>query len=383
MILISCSSGKDRKNIPYLFGIAMQGMNQNQIIKNLIEQTDEFDYYDNEREGIKRVMFCGVPCGLNFEYGQKNGTTIVTSILLLTSLQDKATFDNLKSSISKKYGNPDLEEYERETEENDGRYYGKCRWNNGEILLRNAHSDEGGLFVFLYPTTNIEYSSEKTISTISDSCVKTTFTWEDSHGNLFSVYMTSKGSCFIIRTSKSGEDYRTYLGKEVSEQISRELEVKNQDNDKEGDNSSPTSLTERRANSIFPFDEVTLDDNCTYYNDVDFDGCIEKIERRDNGDISVYRVDEKGEYDIDISSDIPYCWIRINLCCPAHKAYTTINNRMQTIYTEAHYGCSDCQIHQYKKVGETWREELPVKPLSLINKDLYPISNATLLLGWK
>jgi hypothetical protein len=92
----------------------MQGMNQNQIIKNLIEQTDEFDYYDNEREGIKRVMFCGVPCGLNFEYGQKNGTTIVTSILLLTSLQDKATFDNLKSSISKKYGNPDLEEYERE-----------------------------------------------------------------------------------------------------------------------------------------------------------------------------------------------------------------------------------------------------------------------------
>lgn len=38
--------------------------------------------------------------------------------------------------------------------------------------------------------------------------------------------MNSRGSCFIIRTSKSGEDYKAYLGKEVSEQINRELEMK-------------------------------------------------------------------------------------------------------------------------------------------------------------
>ncbi len=345
----------EKGQIPSLFGIAMQGRNQVEIIKNLIEQTDEFDYFDKERQGIERVVFCGVPCGLNFQSEQKNGTTVITHVVLFTSLQDKATFDNLKSSISKKYGNPDLEEYEEGTEVIDGRYYGKCRWNNGEIMLRNTHRDEGGFLVFLYPVTNMGHSSRKTVTTKSDSCIKTEFTWEDSHGNLFPVYMTSKGSCFVIRTSKNGENYRAYLGKEVSEQICRELEQK---------------MTQ--ANDSFLFNEVTLDDNRTYYNDVDFDNNVEKIERKDNGEILVYKADNKGKCVLDVSSDIPYCWIRINLCCPAHKAYTTINYKMQTIYVEAHYGCNDCQINQYKKIGDTWREVLPVKPLSLINQDLFP-----------
>lgn len=214
----------EKENIPSLFGISMQGVDQDEIIKNMVEKTDEFDYFGNEREGIKRVLFCGIPCGLNIQFEQKNGTTVITHVVLFTSLQNKATFDNLKSSISKKYGNPDLEEYEGGTEEIDGRYYGKCRWNNGEIMLRNTHSDDGGFLVFLYPVTN---SPQKTPTTKSENYIKTKFTWEDSHGNLFPVYMTNKGSCFIIRTSKSGENYRVYLGKEVSEQICRELEQKN------------------------------------------------------------------------------------------------------------------------------------------------------------
>ena len=226
LILISCSSGKDRKNIPYLFGIAMQGMNQNQIIKNLIEQTDEFDYYDNEREGIKRVMFCGVPCGLNIQSEQKNGTTVVTNVVLFTSLQDKATFDTLKNSISKKYGNPELEEYEGGAEEIDGKYYGRCRWDNESIMLRNVQSDEGGLLISISPTVNKGFFSGNKTYSKNDSCIKTNFTWKDSKGNEFPVYMNSGGSCFIIRTSKSGKDYRAYLGKEVSEQISRELRMK-------------------------------------------------------------------------------------------------------------------------------------------------------------
>ena len=126
-----------------------------------------------------------------------------------------------------------------------------------------------------------------------------------------------------------------------------------------------------QANDIFLFNEVTLDDNRTYYHDVDFDGNVEKIERGENGDIFVYKADKDGKYNIDVSSDIPNCWIRINTCCPAHKAYTTINYKMQTIYVEAHYGCNDCQINQYKKIENIWREVLPVRPLSLINKDLY------------
>ena len=42
-----------------------------------------------------------------------------------------------------------------------------------------------------------------------------------------------------------------------------------------------------QANDIFLFNEVTLDDNRTYYHDVDSDGNVEKIERGENGDIFV------------------------------------------------------------------------------------------------
>ena len=52
---------------------------------------------------------------------------------------------------------------------------------------------------------------------------KTGFTWRDSKGDEFPVYMAHTGSCFIIRTSKSGDEYRAYLGEEVSKQIRKEL----------------------------------------------------------------------------------------------------------------------------------------------------------------
>ena len=52
---------------------------------------------------------------------------------------------------------------------------------------------------------------------------KTGFTWKDSKGDEYPVYIAHTGSCFVIKTSKSGEDYRAYLGKEVSEQICKEL----------------------------------------------------------------------------------------------------------------------------------------------------------------
>ena len=52
---------------------------------------------------------------------------------------------------------------------------------------------------------------------------KTGFTWKDSKGDEYPVYIAHTGSCFVIKTSKSGEDYRAYLGKEVSEQIRKEL----------------------------------------------------------------------------------------------------------------------------------------------------------------
>ena len=56
-----------------------------------------------------------------------------------------------------------------------------------------------------------------------DSLVKTEFVWKDSKGDEYPVYIAHTGSCFVIKTSKSGDDYRAYLGEEVSEQIRKEL----------------------------------------------------------------------------------------------------------------------------------------------------------------
>ncbi len=172
------------------------------------------------------MLFCGVPCGVNLQSEQKDGKTIITTIVLFTSSQDKVTFETLKNSISKRFGKPDIEEYEGGIEEIDGRCYGKCRWDNGGVLLRNVHGDEGGLLIFISSAVNNGHLSEKGMTAKADSSIKSIFTWKDSKGDTFPIYMSSKGSSFIIRTSKSGEKYRAYLGEEVSEIVNRQLKSK-------------------------------------------------------------------------------------------------------------------------------------------------------------
>ena len=55
---------------------------------------------------------------------------------------------------------------------------------------------------------------------------KTKFTWKDSKGTEYPIYISSTGSCFIIRISKkTGKEYRSYLGPEVSAQICKELNI--------------------------------------------------------------------------------------------------------------------------------------------------------------
>ena len=135
-----------------LFGITVQEDSQDGVIRKLIEQTDEFDYYENERTGIRRLMFCGVPFGLNLKSEQTNGVTTITNITLITSHQSKADFEAIKSGISKRLGNPDIEDCEDETEI-DGRFYGRCAWykDKCEATLRHLHGEEGGLVAFLTP----------------------------------------------------------------------------------------------------------------------------------------------------------------------------------------------------------------------------------------
>lgn len=56
--------------------------------------------------------------------------------------------------------------------------------------------------------------------------VKTKFTWKDSKGNEYPVYISSNGSCFVIKVSaKTGKEYRNYLCPEISQQICKELGI--------------------------------------------------------------------------------------------------------------------------------------------------------------
>ena len=54
---------------------------------------------------------------------------------------------------------------------------------------------------------------------------KTNYTYKDTDGKTYPIYVGKTGSCFIIRTSKNGNEYRKYLGAEISAQICKELGI--------------------------------------------------------------------------------------------------------------------------------------------------------------
>lgn len=58
------------------------------------------------------------------------------------------------------------------------------------------------------------FKVEKTTSVNKDT--KTKYTWEDKDGNKYPVYITKRGACYIIRTSKkTGKEYKYYLPKDI------------------------------------------------------------------------------------------------------------------------------------------------------------------------
>lgn len=55
---------------------------------------------------------------------------------------------------------------------------------------------------------------------------KTKFTWKDSKGKEYPIYISNSGSCYVIKTSsKTGKEYKQYLGTDISLQICKELGI--------------------------------------------------------------------------------------------------------------------------------------------------------------
>lgn len=68
------------------------------------------------------------------------------------------------------------------------------------------------------------FKVEKTTSVNKDT--KTKYTWEDREGNKYPIFITKKGACYILRTSKkTGKEYKYYLPKDIQETIKKELNI--------------------------------------------------------------------------------------------------------------------------------------------------------------
>lgn len=57
--------------------------------------------------------------------------------------------------------------------------------------------------------------------------IKTKYIWKDSKGNKYPIYISSNGSCFVIKTSFKtlGKEYKNYLDPEISKQICKNYGV--------------------------------------------------------------------------------------------------------------------------------------------------------------
>ena len=124
------------------FGIPLQGKDVASIVKMMEEKVDVFSLDGNldEERGYCKVLFCGVPCGMNIQWKEKDGMVYIYSLNIMTSQKSKEAIAALAKGISSYYG-----EYHQDEQDRIDDYY---RWE--DVLLRPVHSDEGGMTVIFY-----------------------------------------------------------------------------------------------------------------------------------------------------------------------------------------------------------------------------------------
>ena len=68
------------------------------------------------------------------------------------------------------------------------------------------------------------FKVEKTTSVNQNT--QTKYTWEDKEGNKYPIFITKKGACYVLRTSKkTGKEYKYYLPKGIQSQIKQEMGI--------------------------------------------------------------------------------------------------------------------------------------------------------------
>lgn len=71
-----------------------------------------------------------------------------------------------------------------------------------------------------------EGNTFKVEQTSKASDTQTKYTWEDKEGNKYPIFITKKGACYVLKTSKkTGKEYKYYLPKEIQAQIKQEIGI--------------------------------------------------------------------------------------------------------------------------------------------------------------
>lgn len=77
-----------------------------------------------------------------------------------------------------------------------------------------------------YAEVKREGNTFKTEQTAKSTGTQTKYTWEDKEGNKYPIYITKRGTCYVLRTSKkTGKEYKYYLPKDIQETIKKELNI--------------------------------------------------------------------------------------------------------------------------------------------------------------
>lgn len=88
------------------------------------------------------------------------------------------------------------------------------------LFTMSAHAQS----VSTFKVNGNSYTAVSNHSTTKSEPEKTDYTWTDTKGNTYPIYISSTGSCFVIKISaKTGKEYRNYLKPEVSADICRKL----------------------------------------------------------------------------------------------------------------------------------------------------------------
>lgn len=69
-------------------------------------------------------------------------------------------------------------------------------------------------------------AEQKTTSRQASAAIETKYTYTDTDGKTYSIWISKNGRAYIIRKSaKTGNDYKKYLAEDVARTICKELNV--------------------------------------------------------------------------------------------------------------------------------------------------------------